>query len=208
MRQTRNLQHDAARGRSTQQDPIGLAGGLNLYGYAGGDPINRSDPFGLCSASQDSVKVEVDVICSNTGMKGRDSVWAYRVTDPAALAQLGSQASRLRGGSGHFPPADVASAYGGVIADGAVYTIGTSSVGGHAVAVGGVAGDYPFVAFRSDYWGLIQSGSLGSTPAGAGLSAAGVLGHKGVHLVQFGRGRSQGDPRNESEALSVRWRYR
>ena len=25
-----------------------MAGGLNLYGYAGGDPINSSDPFGLC----------------------------------------------------------------------------------------------------------------------------------------------------------------
>jgi len=35
-------------GRFTQQDPIGLAGGLNLYGYAGSDPINFSDPFGLC----------------------------------------------------------------------------------------------------------------------------------------------------------------
>ena len=32
----------------TQQDPIGLAGGLNLYGFAGGDPINFWDPFGLC----------------------------------------------------------------------------------------------------------------------------------------------------------------
>jgi len=27
-----------------------LAGGLNLYGYAGGDPINFSDPFGLTPA--------------------------------------------------------------------------------------------------------------------------------------------------------------
>jgi uncharacterized protein RhaS with RHS repeats len=35
-------------GRFTQQDPIGFAGGLNLYGYAGGDPVNFSDPFGLC----------------------------------------------------------------------------------------------------------------------------------------------------------------
>lgn len=34
-------------GPLTQEDPIGIAGGLNLYGYAGGDPINYSDPFGL-----------------------------------------------------------------------------------------------------------------------------------------------------------------
>ncbi len=27
---------------------IGLAGGLNLYGFANGDPVNFSDPFGLC----------------------------------------------------------------------------------------------------------------------------------------------------------------
>lgn len=36
-----------AGGRFTQEDPIGLAGGLNLYGFAGGDPVNFSDPFGL-----------------------------------------------------------------------------------------------------------------------------------------------------------------
>jgi hypothetical protein len=35
-------------GLFTQEDPIGLAGGMNLYGFAGGDPINFSDPFGLC----------------------------------------------------------------------------------------------------------------------------------------------------------------
>ncbi len=34
-------------GPLTQEDPIGIAGGLNLYGFAGGDPINFSDPFGL-----------------------------------------------------------------------------------------------------------------------------------------------------------------
>jgi RHS repeat-associated protein len=44
----RNRYYDPASGRFTQEDPIGLAGGLNLYGFAGGDPVNFSDPFGLC----------------------------------------------------------------------------------------------------------------------------------------------------------------
>lgn len=41
-------EYDRGGGLFTQEDPIGIAGGLNLYGYAGGDPINFSDPFGLC----------------------------------------------------------------------------------------------------------------------------------------------------------------
>ncbi|MCY7412783.1 MAG: HNH endonuclease [Salinibacterium sp.] len=36
------------RDHFTQEDPIGLAGGINLYGFAGGDPVNFSDPFGTC----------------------------------------------------------------------------------------------------------------------------------------------------------------
>ncbi|MCG8470039.1 MAG: lipid II-degrading bacteriocin, partial [Gemmatimonadetes bacterium] len=43
----RNRYYDPNTGQFTQEDPIGLAGGLNLYGFAGGDPINFSDPFGL-----------------------------------------------------------------------------------------------------------------------------------------------------------------
>jgi hypothetical protein len=44
----RNRYYDPATGRFTQTDPIGLAGGLNAYGFANGDPVNYSDPFGLC----------------------------------------------------------------------------------------------------------------------------------------------------------------
>jgi len=39
--------YDPQSGRFTQEDPIGLAGGLNLYGFANSDPVNFSDPFGL-----------------------------------------------------------------------------------------------------------------------------------------------------------------
>jgi RHS repeat-associated protein len=44
----RNRYYDSEKGRFTQADPIGLAGGVNVYGFANGDPITYSDPFGLC----------------------------------------------------------------------------------------------------------------------------------------------------------------
>ncbi len=44
----RNRYYDPVTGRFTQEDPIGLAGGVNAYGFANGDPVNYSDPFGLC----------------------------------------------------------------------------------------------------------------------------------------------------------------
>jgi RHS repeat-associated protein len=34
-------------GRYLQADPIGLNGGMNLYGYCGNDPVNREDRWGL-----------------------------------------------------------------------------------------------------------------------------------------------------------------
>ena len=43
----RNRVYDPATGRFTQEDPIGIGGGLNTYGFGGGDAINFSDPYGL-----------------------------------------------------------------------------------------------------------------------------------------------------------------
>ncbi len=48
----RNRFVDPNTGRFTQEDPIGLAGGLNLYGFANGDPVTFSDPFGLTPCGQ------------------------------------------------------------------------------------------------------------------------------------------------------------
>ncbi len=39
--------YDPGLGRFLQSDPIGYAGGMNLYGYVGADPVNKIDPMGL-----------------------------------------------------------------------------------------------------------------------------------------------------------------
>ena len=41
--------YDPSTGRYLTPDPIGLAGGLNGYGYAGQDPMGAVDPWGLYS---------------------------------------------------------------------------------------------------------------------------------------------------------------
>jgi RHS repeat-associated protein len=43
----RNRYYDQRTGRWTQEDPTGVAGGLNLYQYAGNNPAASTDPFGL-----------------------------------------------------------------------------------------------------------------------------------------------------------------
>jgi RHS repeat-associated protein len=40
--------YDPSRAKFMQEDPLGLAGGLSSYGFANGDPVNYTDPFGLC----------------------------------------------------------------------------------------------------------------------------------------------------------------
>jgi RHS repeat-associated protein len=39
--------YDAVKSRFIEADPIGIAGGVNLYTYVGGNPLSRTDPLGL-----------------------------------------------------------------------------------------------------------------------------------------------------------------
>ena len=55
----RNRYYNPETGQFTQADPIGLKGGSNLYGFAEGDPINFSDPFGLCPIELDGIPCTV-----------------------------------------------------------------------------------------------------------------------------------------------------
>jgi RHS repeat-associated protein len=50
----RNRYYNPQTGAFTQQDPIGLAGGLNTYGFANGDPVTYSDPYGLSACPEEA----------------------------------------------------------------------------------------------------------------------------------------------------------
>jgi RHS repeat-associated protein len=43
----RNRWYEPRTGRFLSEDPIGLAGGINVYAFAAADPVNGLDPFGL-----------------------------------------------------------------------------------------------------------------------------------------------------------------
>lgn len=49
---TRHRAYDTTLRRFLSQDPLGLAGGGNLYSYGSCNPLSYIDPFGLCSTDQ------------------------------------------------------------------------------------------------------------------------------------------------------------
>ena len=59
--------YDPRIGAYINQDPIGLAGGVNLYGYVVGDPVNLIDPEGLQSASIKNT-TQTQLMCNAAGL--------------------------------------------------------------------------------------------------------------------------------------------
>jgi RHS repeat-associated protein len=74
----RNRYYNPQTGAFTQEDPIGLAGGVNLYGFAGGDPVNYADPYGLDPCQSSSAWTDcLAVALANWGGRHQNIVALY-----------------------------------------------------------------------------------------------------------------------------------
>jgi len=102
----RNRFYEPASGQFTQQDPIGIGGGLNVYGFAAGDPVNFGDPFGLSCEGlwKDELAAVAD---SQKGAGQKPSCWgeafsfaANAVLDTWALTGVGEGALLIAKGAG------------------------------------------------------------------------------------------------------------
>jgi len=59
--------YDLANGRWLTRDPIGYAGGVNLYGYCGNDPGNRWDANGYGGSSRTGISIILRLMCAILG---------------------------------------------------------------------------------------------------------------------------------------------
>jgi RHS repeat-associated protein len=80
--------YEPATGRFLSEDPLGLAAGdANPYRYLGNDPLNGTDPSGLCGDCViDLAFIGADLVTIATGSrKERDAAWASLGLDVLGL---------------------------------------------------------------------------------------------------------------------------
>jgi RHS repeat-associated protein len=87
--------YDPAKGRYVESDPIGLAGGISTYGYAGGNPGSIIDALGLYLGADDAVAAGTGALLGVLFQGGSDLI-SWRLS--SWQTYVGSAAGGAAGG--------------------------------------------------------------------------------------------------------------
>jgi uncharacterized protein RhaS with RHS repeats len=179
MQYKRNRYYDPASGRFTQVDPIGLAGGLNAYGFGGGDQVNFSDPFGLCP--------------KDAGGDGKSD--SFTDCQKGTSGYYANEAARGRGGAMNTAKGVVASCKestvcaAGAVAGAAVTgeivvsEVGAALLGETAGATGEITGATKHGLYRIMQRGVKPTEILDAVKNGEGIRAVDKLGRTSYRYV-------------------------
>jgi len=119
--------YDPRLGRFIQPDPIGQAGGLNLYAYADNDPLNLTDPSGHCPLC----------VIAGAGLGGvAGYIAGYHNTGSIWGGLQGAFIGGLAGAAVGVVAPQISSAVGGSVAGAFVYSV-TGAAGG-AIGAGAI----------------------------------------------------------------------
>ena len=94
-----------ALGRFMQPDPIGTAGGINLYAYVGNDPLNCVDPQGLMAESAWNAAYNLLPSTNTVNGLGQFAIGAVTSAGGAGLVGLGGGLDFLSPATGPAAPA-------------------------------------------------------------------------------------------------------
>ncbi len=91
----RNRTYNPVLGRWIQRDPIGYAGGINLYGYVESSPAGLVDPSGRVTSGDVQVTLKYLGVLSEKAKKGSEALEHINEAITVVRALRGSQEARL-----------------------------------------------------------------------------------------------------------------
>lgn len=154
----RNRYYDPQTGRFTQEDPIGIAGGLNVYGYAAGDPVSYSDPYGLspCIAGPVAMRICLAAITVTAFTAGRALEQVANNYSAGRPLSAGVGRAALRGAN-----EGAAVAMGGEAASAVATRVGLRSIGASTTAASANAtSSRIFIPEGNAVLGIVHDGKL------------------------------------------------
>jgi RHS repeat-associated protein len=190
----RHRWYDAHTGRFISQDPLGLAGGVNPYAYAGNAPFDHTDPYGLLRIPA-WVPYAAFAVTVGMGVGGGMSVGhalggtiqAFAATAVGAAAAAGLQSLVTD------------KSFGAAFRD--IYGISTAFLAGGATVAALIGGGPTEIGANGWFQGyVVSSKKIGPRPAALTLGSAAVFGsanrksptkfgtlgaHERGHTIQF-----------------------